>query len=212
MAPATLIVNTTGDGFDPAHLSLRQAIVAVDNQSTASLTPAQRQQVSGPLGSSDQIQFAPGVSGTIALTQNDLVISRSVVITGPGAANLRIDAQKQSRVLDVLNTSSTVEVHGLALVRGKVAGPAGGVFNQGTLTLQDCAVSGNAATLGGGVFNAGVLRVLRTTFEQNRALNPGVPGGGAGAGIYSNGTLTVLARPTTSGSSAAGWTRTARST
>ena len=45
----------------PTVLSLRQAIRAVDSQSTAVLTPQQRQQVSGSLGDKDRIQFAPGL-------------------------------------------------------------------------------------------------------------------------------------------------------
>src|SRR5262249_49352934 len=157
LAPAVLTVNTTGDGNDPSVLSLRQAIQAVDSQSLAALSPQQQQQVSGNLGDNDQIQFAPGLTGIILLQGDspdwtgqgggDLDITQPVMITGPGAANLTIDAQGQSRVFAILTPGINVTLDGLT-ISGGGAGPGrytggSGVYNVGNLTVSSCIVSDN---------------------------------------------------------------------
>jgi hypothetical protein len=78
----------------------------------------------------------------------------------------------------------------------------GGIFNNGTLTLISCVVSGNRATFngnGGGIFNAGAL-VLQggSTVSNNSAENEG-------GGIYnavSTATVTMQESSTLSGNSA----------
>jgi hypothetical protein len=194
-APAVLTVNTTGDSPDPAHLNLRLALQAVNNQSTAGLTSQQLAQVSGTLGSNDRIPFAPGVAGTITLQQGELDILRSVEIDGPGASSLIIDAHGQSRVLAVPNASSTVTLQGLTLTRGQGGhNSGGGIDNFGKLTVNVCTLSGNSADFGGGIDNeGGTLTVTGCTLSRNFAE--------AGAGIDNFGTLTV-ANSTLSGDSA----------
>ena len=170
LAPALLTVNTTTDGNDPTVLSLRQAIQAVDNQSLTALSPQQQQQVSGNLGDHDQIQFAPGLTGIIFLQGGspnwlgqgggELDITQPVMITGPGAANLRIDALGLSRVFAVLTPGINVTLDGLTIAGGG-AGPGrytggSGVYNVGNLTVSNCIVSDNSAGLagsGGGIYN-----------------------------------------------------------
>jgi predicted outer membrane repeat protein len=179
-----LTVNIPDDGNDPAHLSLRQAILAVDSQSTSALAPQQRQQVSGSLGQNDRIQFAPGVHGTITLAQGELDITRSVVVAGPGAANLTIDAHRQGRVFDVLTTGINVTLDGLTITGGKrTSDEGGGIASVGTLTVSNCALSGNSAYFGGGIASGGTLTVINCALSGNQA--------DSGGGIRSVGMLTV---------------------
>jgi hypothetical protein len=191
LAPAVLTVNTPTDGNDPAVLSLRQAILAVDNQSLANLTPQQRQQVSGVLGGNDQIRFAPGLSGPIRLAQGELDITQPVVIAGPGAGNLSIDARGQSRVFAVptwTNPGTKVTLDGLTITGGSVPnGEAGGIYNVGTLTINNCVLSSNSAgSLGGGIDNdfGGTLTLTNSVLSNNSA-------GTFGGGIFNEGSMTV---------------------
>ncbi len=94
LVPAVLTVNTLGDETTTDNLlSLREAIAVVDAGSTAGLSGAEQAQVSGPLGSNDTIVFAPGLSGTLTLTQGALDITSPVTpspargpAAGPSAA------------------------------------------------------------------------------------------------------------------------------
>jgi hypothetical protein len=97
----------------------------------------------------------------------------------------------------------------------------GGLFNEGTLTLRHCTVSGNTAgRSGGGLANEGRLTLSRSTLSGNTATyGGGLANGGTqrlarsivsgssvsgntasrfGGGLYNRGTLT-LARSTVSG-------------
>jgi hypothetical protein len=192
LAPAVLTVNTTSDNNDPGHLGLTLAVQVLDLQNTSMLTPQQLQQVSGTLGSSDQIRFAPGLAGTITLAQGELVITRSVVIAGPGAANLTIDAHQQSRAFGVYNPGINVTLDGLTITGGVThaytfqGGNGGGVYNGGNLTVHNCTLSGNSAEYGGGgIYNAhgGALAISNCTLWGNTSPN--------GGGIYNGGMLTV---------------------
>jgi hypothetical protein len=190
MAPAVLTVNTLGDFNDPSVLSLRQAIQAVNSQSDAMLTPQQQQQVWGVVGVNDQIVFAPGVFGTILLTQGELDITQPVVITGPEVGNLSIDAGGQGRVFavnDWFNPGMNVTLTGLTITGGREPnGDSAGIFNVDTLTIDNCVISGNnAGGPGGGIFNefGATLTVTNTLFIGNSA--------SYGGGIFNIGHMTA---------------------
>jgi CSLREA domain-containing protein len=132
---------------------------------------------SGP----DAIVFAP-FAGTMTITLNNaagvLTISDSVTIFGPGARLLTISGNQQHTVFTV--TAGTNVISGVTIANGtKSSGSAGetnqggGIFNQATLTLNDCALVANT--------------VVGATNSAN-----GGPGGGAqGGGIYNGSQLTL---------------------
>lgn len=78
---------------------------------------------------------------------------------------------------------------------GGRASNGGGIFNNGTLSLNSTVVSGNRAIFtaggtggGGGINNdSGVLRLTRSTINTNTA-----PGGGTGGGIYNASVVTRI--------------------
>lgn len=72
----TITVTNTNDG-GPG--SLRQALINVND--------------------GDTINFA--VTGTISLTSGELLVDKSVTISGPGAANLALDGDATSRVFHI---------------------------------------------------------------------------------------------------------------
>ena len=59
----------------------------------------------------------------------------------------------------------------------------GGIYNEGTLTVTQCTISGNASKDGGGIHNVGTLTMSRCAVLGNQSTN--------GGGIYNEGALTV---------------------
>ena len=123
----TLTVNTTLDDTDDAcgltRCTLRDAI-NTDN-AAGGLT----------------IQFAPGLSGAITLTQGQLTIKKDVTITGPGARVLAVDANFASRILSMENLFASIS--DLTFTRGQLHGsPQGGaISNVANTTFTRCTIS-----------------------------------------------------------------------
>src|SRR5207245_2747424 len=124
------------------------------------------------------------VTGTITLTAGQLVVDKSVTISGPRANNLAVDGNGNARV-SYIGSGKTVTISGLTITHGDVAGtnfPAnagGGIFNDhGTLTVNNSTVSGNMAYVGGGIFNDGefgsaTLTITNSTVSGNETFGGG---------------------------------------
>ena len=97
----------------------------------------------------DTIDFA--VTGTITLTNGELVIDKDLTIRGPGATNLTVSGNNASRVFRV--ASGTVNISRLTVANGSTSGNAGGIKNSGTLTVSDCVIANNSGGWCGGIFN-----------------------------------------------------------
>src|SRR5262249_332844 len=147
----TITVTSTGDGPDNAancpgaNCRLRDAI--------AKAVPG------------DTIDFA--VTGTITLTSGELFISKNLTIQGPGAGQLKISGNHASRVFNI-SSGFAVALNGLTIANGgHPLDPGGGIYNLGTLTLNNSTISGNSANgsngNAGGIYNAGVLIITNST-------------------------------------------------
>ena len=149
----TLIVTNTNDS-GPG--SLRQTLADANN--------------------GDVIGFA--VTGTIGLTTGELLVTRSITISGPGAENLAVNGNNQSRVLHIAS-GQTVTISGLTITNGHATDSGGGLYNDhAALTLNNCVVSDNSATgnLGGGIHNDG-KDVGHATLQINNCLITNNSGG-----------------------------------
>ena len=128
-------------------------------------------------GGNPTIRFAPGLTGTIKLTLGNLLIGRSMVLEGPGAELLSIDAQDASRVMLVTNQafgSHQVEVRGVSLVNGNSDFGAGIYSIVSKLTLDSVVMSNNHATeQGGAIYHAGALSINTSTLSHNSAKHGG---------------------------------------
>ena len=137
--------------------------------------------------SGDMITFS--VAGTITLTQGVLELSRDVMISGPGAANLAISGNSASTVFQI-DPNVIGAISGVTIENGNcnTFGCSGGaIYNDhGTLTVTNSTFSGNSAGYeGGGIFQyGGTLTVTNSTFSGNSAY-------GGGAILFDRGTLTV---------------------
>jgi fibronectin-binding autotransporter adhesin len=220
----TFVVTTTADHDDGTCTSgdctLREAINAANA-------------ASGP----NTITFAPGVTGTITLQAalGVLSITDSTTIIGPGARVLAVSGNGVTSVFGL--SAGTTAISGLTISGGVVIGPpaglaiGGGIFNQATLTLSDCALSGNQArggdntsaggnggdAAGGAIANSGVLTLKRCTFSGNAATgglggnnsasfsNGGHGGAGEGGVVFNNASATLAINNCTfNGNSATG--------
>jgi predicted outer membrane repeat protein len=157
--PATLTVNTTLDvlGHDNGMLSLRQAVIDANASPNANtiVLPA----------------------GTYTLTQapfnGDLQLSGDLTIKGAGASATVVDGAGLDRVFQVLGGAKVV-LTGITIQHGSPfggLGDGGGIYDAGTLKVNNCTISGNTGFYGGGIANegGGVLTVNNSTFSNNTA-------------------------------------------
>lgn len=165
----------------------------------------------------DILDFDPSLSGSLIVLQSgELMINKDLTIDASGLSiPPLIDGNANGRVLQVapgndvlldsltirngdvpgssgggiLNDGGTLTIRNSSIVENS-AQYAGGIMNQGngTVTLNDCAVSGNDAMIGGGgLWSQGpndTVVLNRCTMSANTA-------GQDGGGILSSETLTI---------------------
>ena len=168
----------SGQGAGNQDCTLREAINAANADADAS-----------------SITFAADY--TIILSTGQLNINTSLTIDGESNA-IVIDGNDNSRVFYV-NLDVPASLNNLTITNGNSGTQlAGGIYNNGTLTITNSIVSGNTSGSGGGIFNDHykILNLTNSTVSGNTANN--------GGGIYNYGTLTVT-NSTVSGNTAVRW-------
>lgn len=131
-------------------------------------------------------------TGEDANAKGDLDIKDDLIINGAGAAVTIIDGGGLDRVIHVV--AGSVTLSGVTITGGNqinVAGGGGGIFNAGTLTLNNCIVTGNHGGNGvGGIYNAGgTLTLNNSTVTRNTAGGIGGIRNSAGTAILNNSTV-----------------------
>ena len=174
MHAATITVTNTNDS-GPG--SLRQALTIAND--------------------GDTIGFA--VTGTISLTRGELVIDKNITISGPGPGVLTVARSQQAADFRIFNIppGHTVEIDGLTITGGSLIGNGGGISSGATLTISNCAISGNSITAdafgysGAGIYNAGTMTIVNCTVNNNQALTVGFLSTSGGGISNDGGTLTI---------------------
>jgi N-acetylneuraminic acid mutarotase len=134
----------------------------------------------------DTITFA--VTGSIGLTSGELLVDKSITISGPGSTVLAVNGNATYRVFHIA-PGKIVTISDLAVTNGNANKQpvldGGGVYNDhATLTLTSCTISNNSAFRdGGGIDNAGA-----GTVTLNSCVIVGNSTGNDGGGICNNGT------------------------
>lgn len=152
------------------------------------------------------------VAGTITLTGVEMLISKSLTITGPaGAPGITVSGNNASRIFRVTQgataVSNTVNFSNLTLSGGNGVGSfqsgVGGAIHSDTftppmiMTVTNCTLSDNHAEVGGAIRNGGTLTVTGSTFSGNS--------GSINAGAIQNGpNVLTLTNSTFSGNSTTG--------
>ena len=143
------------------------------------------------------ITFDPALAGsTISLTSGPLVVNKVVTIDAAAAPGLTISGSGSDRVL-IVEAAGSVTVRHLTLADGYGWQLAGGVLNNGTLTLDHVTVSNNTMATdagdfwqgGGGIYSGdgATLNLIDSTVSNNLS-------GWTGGGIYAffNSTTTIV--------------------
>lgn len=155
---ATITVTNTNDG-GPG--SLRQALAIAND--------------------GDTIAFA--VAGSIVLTSGELLVNKSVTISGPRGTDVVVNGSANSRVFHIA-PGQRVLITGLTITNGVASGNppndfGGGIYNDhAALVLNNCAISNNLAGFGGGIYNDGfegtaTLAISNTAIYHNNATYSG---------------------------------------
>ncbi|MGD2077113.1 MAG: choice-of-anchor Q domain-containing protein, partial [Chloroflexota bacterium] len=150
------------------------------------------------------ITFDPGLAGdTITLTTGPLTIAgKAVNIDGVGAPGLTISGGGADRVL-IINSGANANISHLTMADGFGWQLAGGILNNGILSLDHVTVANNTMATdagdfwqgGGGIYNGdgATLDLVDSTVADNTA-------GWSGGGVYSFfNTSTSIVRSTISG-------------
>ena len=156
------------------------------------------------------ITFDASLRGTISRPSSpksrDILIGRNLTIRGPGAGILAISGGNAGRVFDV-SKGVSVTISNLTIKNGEPGEgyPNGGaIYNEGTLTLINSAISGNTALFGGGIDNEGTLTLINSAISGNSASNLYAGGGGIANGLFNAHAQATLVNSAISGNTAYG--------
>lgn len=138
------------------------------------------------------IRFAAGLSGTITNAQqvSGIHFTAPANIEGPGASILTISGANVSRVFRV--TAGHLTISGVTIANGNAAASSptsgGGIYNDhASVTLRNCAVTGNVGAQGGGIYNQGASSGEARFTAESCTLNGNSATLSAGGAIYSHG-------------------------
>ncbi len=162
--PAQDAPNTVTNANDSGPGSLRQAIADAGISAGSTIT------------------FDGDYTITLAST---LTIDKYLTIDGTGH-NITISGNNTIQVMSI-SYGVTVSLNNLIITNGNrlYNNSGGGIFNSGTLTINNCTFSSNTASyIGGGIYNGHVLTINNSTFSGNVAAT-------YGGGIYNGNMLTV---------------------
>ena len=166
-----------------AATSAHANIITVTNTNDSG--PGSLRQALADANDSDTINFA--VTGTIGLTSAELLVAKSISISGPGADVLAINGNATYRVFHIAS-GKIVTVSELNITNGNAnkqpVPDGGGIYNDhATLTLTNCTITNNMAFRdGGGVHNAGAATLTVDDCVINGNLT-----GNDGGGVCNNG-------------------------
>jgi hypothetical protein len=137
---------------------------------------------------SNTIMFQPGLSGTILLHTVLPTITNNLTIDGPQVASVIVNGNKLGSVFNVA-AGETVSISNLTITGGNSNNGGGGILNNGTLTVDNCYITGNSGGNGnsgggGGMLNFGTLTVSNCFISNCN--------GRIGGGIWNNNNAVLM--------------------
>jgi hypothetical protein len=124
-------------------------------------------------------------------------LSKNLTIRGQGSSQTFIQAAStqgsaSSRVFTI-SSGFTINIKDVNIRYGNLAGvnSGGGIFNEGTLNLENIIVSdNNVQKFGGGIYSTGTIEIESSSISSNSA-NDADGTGGLGGGIYTEAELII---------------------
>ena len=215
---AVMFVNDLGDGTltslaGDGKLSLREAIEAINTAGPVDGIGS----VAGLFGLNDSIRFDlsmfEGAPKTLKLLAGPLELQSKVTLLGPGSSKLTIDAQLNSRIIDIPSSTDEFSIGQLSLTGGLTTGFAGtgGAIRSrttGRLIVNGVDLAGNATT-GDSSPGGAIAATGQVTLVDSRVMNNHTEGANSNGGAIFSSTEVSLSRSTiaknwTEGTSAGG--------
>ncbi|WP_395373433.1 choice-of-anchor Q domain-containing protein [Marinicella sp. W31] len=140
---------------------------------------------------------------TITLQNGEINISASMNIIGPGAHLLTIDGDKQSRIFNINNNSSSdalVDITGITFINGSTTGPGGCINSHEILMLRNSVVENcSAGANGGGVHAFSVAATETGILIENSSFFNNTSGNNGGGLFHQNARDNLVINSTFSG-------------
>jgi hypothetical protein len=138
-----------------------------------------------------------------AIYTENLTIGINLKVIGSGAATTIIDGGGTGTVVGI--SSGHVTLSKVMIRNGAKVPNGGGIYNTGTLTINNVTLTANSVASGnqargGGIFSDGTLTINNSAISGNTAAGTYA---GIGGGIYNSGTMTIN-DSTLSGNTASG--------
>jgi uncharacterized repeat protein (TIGR01451 family) len=159
-------------------------------------------------GGADEIVFNAGVSGTITLGSALPEITEDLTITGPGADVLAVSGADSYRVFHITGGAVTISgltiSHGYPDTAGALGNYGGGLYiaSPASVTLRECAITDNTLPSDGTLAGAGIYSDGDLTLERCTVSgNDAADNSGGGLFVFTPSLLSVTAS-TISGNSA----------
>jgi len=177
--------------FCSVSMSAYADIITVANTNDSG--PGSLRQALADANDGDTIDFDPSLKGqTISLTSVELVINKSITISGPGPNLLAVSRAQNAPAFRIFNLmpGRSVTIQGLTISNGLAPefGCGGGILDEGSsLSLINCTVSGNSTDGTGG----GICADANATLTIDSSTLSGNYAGDYGGGIANSGTLTI---------------------
>ena len=194
-AAGSLVVTTATDVVDAfdGETSLREAIDFANDPFAGNLGIGD---ADNDGSQNDTITFNSNLNGQTILLNDELVISSSLAILGPGADQLSISGFNTNRVfaigapfyptpIDVVISDVTVRDAGIGVQTPEQ--PIAGIFNTGNLSLDGVSIESNQGN--GLIHEFGSLLVASSTFANNFAFDGGGIFVGSGEANFVNSTF-----------------------
>jgi fibronectin-binding autotransporter adhesin len=196
----TIAAPSGGDQSDIGAVEMQAVVVANANDGGAG---SLRQAIADSLADTDIIFSSTffNIPRTITFSSGEILINKSVTITGPGANLLTLSGNNTNRIFNIAGSAMNVAISGLTIGNGMTGGfgGGGGIFSESNLTLTACDIVNNVSvgsSPGGGVTISGAVGTfISCTFRGNLT-------SAQGGGVFLAGAIGTFTGCTFSGNTA----------
>ncbi len=194
-------------------MQYRTVSLTTDNTSLPTAGMLRRAVNEANTSGGDVITFSLTLPATISLGSADIEVTKPLTIQGAAlSSDITIQSAASDSRLLRNSTSNALRLVGLTLKNGNAGGASGGgVFNNGALSIDNCAFENNVSNIGtdggGAIASTGTgnaLTVSNSTFSSNRAFDKGGAIFAQSSDSVRVSTSTFVSNQTTSGTGGGG--------